>query len=175
MRNPLRLVWLPALFLFSLILGACSCSENDTPMSHFEGLIGSWSGIQTMAGDENKYQATYKVSLTDGTLVHEFASNYAGGFTGTEKLHFDVETKQFVAEWIDSMQPEPSRTTGHFDVEKKELTMTGTGPDFADPNQTVKYLHFTQYGDQRINYTMSIIDDQGVATEVMWIKMTKDA
>jgi uncharacterized protein DUF1579 len=173
MRYPLRLALLPLLYALILSLGACSCSDSTDPMSHFEGLVGSWSGTQKMFGDETVYQATYEVFLNKGLLEHAFASNYAGGFSGTEKLFFDADANQYVADWTDSMQAEPSRTTGLYDSEKKELTMMGKGPDFGDPEKIVNYRHFTHYGENEMNYTMSILDEKGVATEVMWIAMTK--
>lgn len=150
---------------------ACGEVEAANDLSHFQALVGDWQGTHRVLGNPEEYEAGYRIYFDgDAFLVHEFKSNWNGGFSGRERMIVDGDHLRAV--WKDSMSDEPSVTTGHYDPATRTLTMTGTGESFEHPGETVEYEHVTVYRDDSFSYTMTTLAD-GERTDVMWIDMER--
>ncbi len=159
-----------------IVLPACSGDEVQGELQPFEHLIGHWNAEHVVFGAETVYAATYDIKFEGGdTLIHDFHSEFGGGFQGHEELRFDAEKGKLVAEWTDSDSDEVGHTEGSYDAATRTLTMTGKGPGFEDPNVLVGYRHVTVYGDGVADYTMFLIPPEGEEREVMSIHMTQDS
>lgn len=160
-----------------LFLPSCGgqVESDDGLHPYFREAIGNWTGTHKMLGSEEAFEASYKVYMDGNDLIHEFTSNFGGGFTGKESMHAHEGSTggDLHATWTDSHEAEPMSSTGSFDKGTRTLTMVGEGADFEDPEKTVTYKHVTVYGEGTSNYTMIVIDAEGTETEVMWIEMTK--
>ncbi len=166
-----------ALLLLPLVVLIPSCGGqvevDDGLPKYWHDVTGNWSGTQKVMGSEEAFDASYKVYIEGNNLIHEFTSNFGGGFTGKESMHTHDNPNDLHATWTDSMEPEAMSSSGSYDAATKTLTMSGEGADWNDPEKTVTYKHVTVYGEGTSNYTMIIIDAEGNENEVMWIEMTK--
>lgn len=171
----LRVLRVACLGIASLLFTACSQAEVETTdVNVFAFLEGDWEGSHRILGTDQDFPARYEISIVDEeVLVHEFQSDWAGGFTGREELRLAPDGKRFAATWTDSAAPEPTETIGHYDTDARSLEMFGYGANWQQPDQQVLFKHHTVYGDSQFSYTMSMQQEEGLYTEVMWIQMTR--
>ena len=159
----------------ALLLPACGgqVESGDGMPALYSQAVGNWSGTHKVMGNDQEFNASYKVYVDGENLIHEFTSDFGGGFTGRESLH--SHGTELHATWTDSHESGEMESSGTYDAASKILIMSGKGPDWQDPAKTVTFRHVTEYGDNTSKYTMFMIDDQGNESEVMWINMTKDS
>jgi hypothetical protein len=163
------------LLLLPMVLFLPSCGgqveSNDGTPQVFREALGNWTGTHKLMGSDELHDASYKVFMDGENLVHEFTSNYGGGFTGRESMH--AHDSELHATWTDSQESEKMESNGSYDAASRTLTMTGEGADWEDPSKTVTYKHVTVYGEGTSSYTMTVIDPTGNEAQVMWIEMKK--
>lgn len=172
-RRPF-LIWLAscvALLASSTCLTSCGSAEPPTARAHFESLVGEWEGTHRILGYPDPFPATYTIAMDGDVVVHNFSSEFEGGFTGHERMTF-AENGELVATWTDSGGDDNLVSRGSWDAETNTLTMRGEGTSWTDPEKTIQYRHVTVYGDDTTSYTMHMTED-GQEQEVMWIEMTR--
>jgi len=164
-----------AFAVLAISLSACSQPHtSDASLADFAFLEGEWTGTHRVMGVDADFTASYQIAIEDGdTLIHEFQSDWNGGFTGREELRVAPDGKRFSAHWTDSADPNGMESIGSFDQEARTLEMFGYGVDWEQPDQQVLYRHRTVYQDSSFSYTMSVQQEEGLYTEVMWIEMNR--
>ena len=166
---------LRSLALFVLAAGTlASCGKpEDLPVQeHFQQLVGEWEGTHRVMGNEHEYEARYTISMEGEVLVHAFASEWDGGFTGYERMSISPDG-ELIAVWTDSGSEEASESRGSWDGVERVLTMIGSGESLLEPGTQVEYRHTTKYGRGSMAYTMTVVEADGSTQKLMWINMKK--
>jgi hypothetical protein len=89
-------------------------------------------------------------------------------------IGYDPAKKKFVGSWVDSLQTHMYVYEGELDAAKKVLTLSTTGPDFADPSKTTNYRDAIEVkdADRRI-LTSSMEGEDGEWTTFMRAEYTR--
>jgi len=177
MRNSLTAKLLCPLVAVSFL--ALSCSGGEEKAAEASGLdfmkpfVGSWEGTQEVLGNEDPLPASYEVKQEGDTIVWNFESTFAGGFTGNAVSTWDEASGKVHETWNDSMSEEAMKMVGSWDATAKTLTTESRGPSFEDPEAMLDYRHITHLDGDHFSYTMVMLDPAGPETEVMWIHMDR--
>ncbi len=93
-------------------------------------MVGTWDAVMEINGQKSKATAVYKPICNGMFLESDFDGDFAGRkFMGHGIDGYDLNKKEYVSVWVDSMTSAPMEMRGNY--EDKVLVMTGetAGPD----------------------------------------------
>ncbi|MCA8951462.1 MAG: DUF1579 family protein [Planctomycetes bacterium] len=112
-----------------------AAGEGSDELAPFAQSVGEWRAEMTMpmpGQDTVKENATeHVVPICGGKWFwSDFNGSMMGApFEGHALSGYDAASKQYVSFWIDSMSPTCMKTTGSYDADKKQMTLTGASRD----------------------------------------------
>ncbi len=141
--------------------------------AHLKEMEGTWDAVMEMGGQKSKCVATYK-SICGGMWIESDFEGDLGGiaFKGHGLDGYDLQKKQYVSVWFDSMSSTPMTSVGTYDAEKKILKMTGTstGPD----GQPAKHSMTSEMKDaDHMTFKMSMVGADGKEQPAFTIEYTR--
>lgn len=148
------LTLLASLLLLTPALSASEPPATDkSPNDFVAQLAGEWNVVNevSLGPDQEKMRVESRESarlLGPTWLVASSNGEVAGmAFESLLTLGYDTAQKQFVCNWIDSMQSRIWTFTGQLDDNTNTLTLETQGPDFADPDKTTSYRLIIECSD----------------------------
>ena len=140
---------------------------------HLKKLEGTWNAKIKMGDTESAASAVYKMVCGGMWLMSDFQGEFGDQkFSGRGLDGYDPEKKKYVSVWVDSMSTRPMLLEGTHDKEKKTTTMTGEAP--GPDGKLAKYKMVTHMpDDDRMTFTMFIIDSDGKDNKHMTIEYTR--
>ncbi|HZU38769.1 MAG TPA: DUF1579 domain-containing protein [Gemmataceae bacterium] len=134
--------------------------------------VGDWDVTISMAGQEMKGTATYKMGLGNFFLFEEFQGDLGGmKFHGKGMTGYDPLRKTYIATWADSMSPSLMVMHGHFSNDGKTYTEEGEGPGMDGKLTKMKSVVQLKEKDHFV-FTMYTVAD-GKDTEMMKLTYTR--
>jgi hypothetical protein len=116
--------------------------------------VGTWiaSGKMWMPGTEDPMEFKGKEvnRLIGGMwIVSDFEGDMFGQpFSGHSTMGYDMESKKYFAQWMDSMSPYAATMSGAYDAEKKTMTMNSVSVD-PETGKKVKGKSVVVYKDAK--------------------------
>ena len=87
--------------------------------------VGTWDAVISMAGQDSKGTAVYKLGLGGLWLLTDFKADLGGmKFEGHGTSGYDPTKKKYVSTWIDSMSLGITLMQGTYDPKTKTMTFT---------------------------------------------------
>jgi hypothetical protein len=100
-------------------------------------LVGTWDAVMDMNGQKSKATAVYKPICGGMFITSDFEGDFAGQkFEGHGIDGYDLNKKEYVSTWVDSMTSAPMELRGN--DEGKMLVMKGEAPGPDGNSQKVK-------------------------------------
>ncbi len=153
-KSSMQSTFLPCLGLAAAILGASSspvlAQDFPQPVKEHELLkreVGVWDATSRFwlaPGTEPQQSKGVETCEMCGPfwLLSTYEGEFGGiKFVGKGQLGYDKETGKFVSTWIDSMVEDMLSSTGTYNAETKEMTLTGKSTDWmTGKKKTVKMI-----------------------------------
>ena len=134
---------------------------------------GTWDAVMEMGGQKSKCVATYK-SICGGMWIESDFEGDLGGiqFKGHGLDGYDLQKKEYVGLWVDSMSSTPLNSVGTYDADKKTLKMTGTstGPDGKPAKHTMTSV---MKDADHMTFKMSMVGPDGQEQPAFTIEYTR--
>ncbi len=90
-------------------------------------MVGTWDTVMDINGQKSKGTATYKSICGGMFLASDFDGEFFGQkFEGHGIDGYDLNKKEYVSVWVDSMTSTPMQMRGNY--QDNVLTMTGESP-----------------------------------------------
>ncbi len=136
-------------------------------------LEGTWDAVIKTEGPESKATMTSKMGVGGFWLISDFKGSFGEAtFEGRGIDGFDLDKKQFVAVWIDSMSSAPMSFAGKYDEKSKTLTMYGEGK--GHDGKPAKFKNTTSHPDRNHQvFKMYELDSDGKENLMMTIEYTR--
>jgi hypothetical protein len=136
--------------------------------AYLKRMEGTWDTTMSMAGQESKGSAVFKMDLGGLWLASTFEGSVMGQkFTGRGYDTYDPAKKKFVSIWLDSMSTTPMMMEGTYDEAKKTLTMIGDAPGM-DGKMTKHKAVSTMPDDNTIKFAMYMGDTKEPAFTIVY-------
>lgn len=147
--------------------------------------VGTWEATTTMwMGEDGKPDPTAEPAVSKGKEVNHMlgdfwiVSNFEGefggmSFTGHSTTGYDLQKKQFVGSWIDSVSPSPMHMIGTFDKATDTMTFSTKGVGM-DGQESLGKIVVKYTDDARIMTMYDIVDGKEIKSMQVVYKKVKD-
>lgn len=159
-------------------LGAVVSSAQDFPKpgpehARLQEMEGTWDAVMDMGGHKSKCVATYE-SICGGMWIENDFEGDLGGipFKGHGLDGYDLQKKEYVGVWVDSMSSTPMQSVGTYDADKKTLKMTGTAPG-PDGKPTKHTMTSHMKDADHMTFNMSMVGSDGKEQQAFTIEYTR--